>query len=166
MSLTSTVPAAVSLLKTKMQAVATANPSLAPGVYVGQIIGTDVANNFLAIGDPAGGGQLVAEYGQQFDGMYSIPPARRIESYGITGMIRAWDETVDPIARLTDAFTLLNGLITQLADDPEGSDQLTTMGSWGVTNVENPVLGKIDSRGCGCILTFTVTVSDAQLLDH
>lgn len=158
MTFTSTVPAAVAALESKMQAVADAHPELAPGVYVGEILGL-VENNFLAIGDPMGQGGMVTSYVSAMD---NIKGGADSETYSIEGTIRTFNEAVDPVARLTDAFTLLNALTAELEADFNGSGALGS-GYWNLAQAENPVAGKLDGRGFGVILRFVVTVSDVYL---
>lgn len=166
----STAPAAVAVLQGHMQAVADANPDLGAGVYLGEIVG-NVANNFLAIGNPTGDpGDIIAGYQATHVGVYRAGAGRLAESYAITCTLRTWAPQIDPIARLTDAFTLINALINRLADDPQGRGTGTTpalgSGSWSITNVVNEHAGRIEGQGWGCGFTFSVEVADVILTSH
>lgn len=145
-----------------MQAVADANPTLDAGVYVGQVVG-DVKDNFFAIGSPIGQGELVTNYVSNWQGLYSVQPLRRTEDYGIGCTIRTWAGDIDPATRYQDAFTLLVGLMTQLANDKAASGSFGTSGSWGIADVANPAAGELNRKGWGVVLTFTVAVQHVIL---
>jgi hypothetical protein len=157
MGLTSTVPGALNALKGHMQTVKANNPGLNAAVYVGQAIGTSVADNFMSIGRPDGTGGIVTNYRSGWRGAASVQPVSRTEDYSILCVIRTYAATIDVPARYSDAFTLLNGLMVELANDIKAGGALGS-GDWGVGVVDNPAVGKFGGQGVGVALEFTVDV--------
>ena len=160
-ALSSTVPGAIEALNAHFQAVADA-AEIELGNYVGPPFGT-VANNFLAIGDVEGKGELITNYQQGFQGMYS-PPLRRTEAYGLHCVLKVWDAAIDQVARLTEAFDVLSALMTRLASDVNPT-ALGPSGAWSMTNIENPAAGALGNKGWGCVFTFDVQVQQVILTD-
>lgn len=161
MTMTSTVPSAVTVLQGYMTTVASANPALDPGVYLGAPVG-NVANNFMMVGhldDGAVHTPITYDWS-------AIPGAahRVAEEYALHGTIRAWAGDIDPAGRLADAYAMRDGLHAQIVSDIGGSGNLTSSGSWGAFHVEmvaNGPLASID--GWGVVLAFELYVINAEL---
>jgi hypothetical protein len=160
----STVPTVLQAVQTNMQAVASANPTLNAAVYMGQVIGAP-ANNFFGIGDPEGNGELFANYQSEFQGLFS-EQVHRGEAYSILCHVRTWQGDVNPVARITEAFTLINGLANQIYTDKLAGGALQTpssVGNWGLSNIQNHAAGKLDGKGWGCVFTFQIDVTNVVL---
>jgi hypothetical protein len=169
-SITSTVPAAAATLAAYMQAVADANPALNPGVYVGGIPTATVRDNFLMVGNYAEG-IIVAPETYSWAAVPGMAKLR-LEAYALFGCIRVWTGaagTDASLARLGEAFTLLNGLHQEIVDDLGGDlvavDSLTSSGSWGDLDVTMEINGPIGTKkGWGVVLQFELHVINAQLI--
>lgn len=161
MAIISTVPAAITTLQGHLNFVATANPALNVGVYVGPAIG-QVNDNFLAIGDPLSEGAFLTGYQMDFS---SLPATalRRSEDYWLECTIRTYAGDSDPISRLNDAFTLFNGVLLRLANDPGGSGQLTPSGAWGMSTLTMGDFGPVGGQGWGCVFKFGVHVINVSI---
>lgn len=162
MSVTSTIPGAVAVLAGYLQTVADAQPQLGVGVYTGGLPVEHVADNLLMVGSITEEGEIIVP------GTYrwaAIPGAAKLrtEEYALRGSIRCWAGDSDPLSRLTDAFSLLNGVHQQILDDVGGSGALSPSGSWGELQVSNPLNGPIGRRGWGVVLEFDLHVINAQL---
>ena len=161
MPLTSTVPGAVAALQTHMGNAVAANPSLAAEVHLG-FPTAEVANNYLQIGDETGA--LLVNYRQEFlDFPITAGIGHRTEEYGLLCSMRVWRGDTDPLGRLTDAFTLLNAVMAELATDPGGSGALTPSGTWHVGEVTVPWTGLLKNMGWGVELGFTVEIINVRL---
>lgn len=173
MTVVSTVPAAMQVLAAYMSQVASQNPALNPGVYVGLPVET-VRSNYLMVGDPEG--KLIDPESYQWA---AVPgQARlRLESYAVLGNIRAYSGSADLTGRVTDAFGMLNGLQELIVSDPggyakglnpaapatDGGSNLSPSGSWGDLKVTDVASGQIGGQGWGVVLTFQLDVINAQL---
>lgn len=166
--ITSTVPAAVNTLGLYMQNVAAANPALNPAVYmVGLPVGS-VRNNFLMVGSMTTG-ELISPESYKWN---AVPGTAKLrgESYALLGTIRVWSGASGKdaaLARLGDAFTLLNGLQQQIVNDL-GANAYTTAalspsGSWGDLDVSMDGNGPLDGKGWGVALGFELHVLNVQL---
>ena len=169
MSLDSTVPGAVARLAGHLQAVADRHKTLNLGVYVGRPV-KSVADNFVAIGDPLGNGEILTGYIGGWQGMRQSPTLRRTETYGLHVVLRMWAGDVDPIGRLTDAFAVISALMNLLGDDVRGgADEhgqggvLSPSGMWAVGTIDNTVAGPIDGKGYGTVFEFDVDVEGVSL---
>ncbi len=160
MSLTSTVPGALSALETDLQAVATANPSLDVGVYLGVPI-ANVTNNYLAISEWETG-ELIVNYRQEWAGLPANPP-RRSEEYGIPVTIRAWAGDSDPQSRIADLFTLVDGVLGAVQADPQASGALTSSGSWQATELTIPESGPLGGKGFGVVAQLIIEITNVRL---
>jgi hypothetical protein len=165
-TLTSTIPGAILTLQYYMQEVASTNPSLDIGVYLGEPV-ESVANNFMVIGayetwEPVS----LSTYSWA-----TIPASFQIvsESYALQGTIRAWQENIDQLGRLNDAFTMINGLHQALRNDPNAialgtGPALTDPGSWGDFDVTMEAYGPLgDLGGWGVVLGFELHVINTRL---
>lgn len=169
--LASTVPGAVARLADHLNTVAAQNPKLNLGVYVSRPTGGSVDNNFISIGDPIGTGQIINGYLSGSAGMRQPPSLRRTESYGLHCVIRVWSGSVDPVGRLTDAFTVINSLMNILAADIHGGRDdrgqggvLGQGGEWAMTDIENTGGSPIEGKGgFALIFEFDVTVSNVTI---
>lgn len=164
MSIASTVPGAAATLAGYMQTVAAANPVLNPGVYIAGLPTASVANNYMMVGS-WDGGIVVAPDTYKWA---AIPGAAmlRSEEYALNGAIRVWAGDGGPTAaldRITDAFTLLNGIHEQIAQDLGGSGNLSPSGSWGDLDVTMEANGPIGGKGWGIVLGFELHVINVQL---
>lgn len=159
---TSTVPGAITALQGHFQNVATANSSLKLGLYVGPPINT-VANSFIAIGNPAGEGQIIENYTSDFQGMYQTAALRRTEQYALHCWLRIWSAQIDQVGRIADAFTVISGITSELAGDIHGSGQLSPSGEWELTEFENTVAGPLNDSGWGVVFEFAVQVKNVIL---
>lgn len=161
-TLTSTVGPAVATLTTHLQNVANANPSLNVGVFVGAVLATESNNNWLTIGDPETGVFL-----NNYDSQYASLPAtayRKTEDYEIEGTVRTWNGGSDPVTRINEAMTLLNGIRSELATDIGGSGVLTASGSWSLEKVDNTAAGPLGGAGWGCVFRYTVHVINVRIV--
>jgi hypothetical protein len=160
-TLTSTVPGAITQLFAYMQQVAADNPSLEIGTYLGTPIGTALTANYLILGEDETG-QLLTGYRQEWAG---LPAAanRSSEEYGVPCCLRAYAGNSDPAARLVDSFTMFDGLMGYLQDDPGASGALTPSGSWKVSNLDMPSSGPFGGKGWGVLMTFTVSIINVRL---
>jgi hypothetical protein len=107
-------------------------------------------------------GQLIQNYLQTWAGLPAIAN-RKNEQYEILGTIRTWDGSSSPVNRLTDAFTLLDGVMSQFANDPNGSGAITSSGTWSIGGIELPSSGPFGGKGWGALITFTVSVINVRL---
>ncbi len=160
----STVPGAAAILAGYMRTVAAANPDLNAGVYVAGIPTATVRNNFLMVGSYETG-VIIAPETYTWN---AVPGAAMLrgEAYALQGCIRAWSGAAGQeaaLARLGEAFTLLNGLHQQITADVGGSGSLSPSGSWGDLDVTMDVNGPIGQSGWGCVLGFELHVINAQL---
>lgn len=164
MPITSTIPGAASALAGYMRTVAAANPALNPGVYVAGIPTASIRNNWMMVGNwPEG--IIVAPDTYRWA---AIPGQAllRSEEYALQGCISAWSGAADSnaaLARIGDAFNLLNGLHEQIASDLGGSGTLSPSGSWGDLDVTMEHNGPLGGKGWGVILGFELHVINAQL---
>lgn len=162
--LASTVPGAVAALNQHMIVVAAATAVPEVGVYLGEIIGP-VANNFLSIGHPTGDGEIVLNYQSDFHGMAPSGHVRRTEAYELACVLRTWTAKTGgtaPIDRLSAAFSLLADLGGRLAVDRNAGGALGS-GVWGLSTVENPRAGRMQEKGFGVELTFTVAITNVLI---
>ena len=163
-TLTSTIPGALSALETHMQNVASAHPLLNISVHVGIPI-AEVENNYLAIGTYETG-ELVLDYEQDWAG-FPAAAERKSERYKIPCTVRAWAGNTDPISRITDLFTMLDGILAELQADPQatvnGGYPLTPSGSWQISRVDIPVSGPLNNKGWGIVASFEVDVINVRL---
>lgn len=167
--LASTVPGAIARLAKHLQTVADANPTLKLGVYVGRPIQT-VADNFVSLGDPLGNGELLTGYLSGWQGMRQSPSLRRTEDYGLHCVLRIWNGNIDPVARITEAFTVMSSLMNVLADDIRGGADdigqggvLSPGGQWAISTIDNTSTGPIDAKGWGVVFEFDVVVQNVVL---
>lgn len=144
-----------------MNTVAAANPTLNVGVFLGEPIAGRVTDNFLAIGSF----QEWIPVGPDTYSWAAVPgnALLRYESYALQGCIRSLSGNTDPVGRVSDAFTLLNGLHEQIIQDIHGSNQLTPSGSWGDFDVTMEAFGPLDGIGYGVVLGFQLHVINAQI---
>lgn len=166
-ALVSTVPGAVGVLEGHFNNVAAANPALNVGVFVGPPVGQNVPNNHLAIcGYPVNDGEMVVGWLGKFN---AIPGSLYLkgEDYSLACHLQTWSGEVDPISRITEAWTLLSGVMTELtlsAAAIGGSGSLTPSGSWEISNVGNPHSGPFATGGgWGMVLTFDIHVWLVQM---
>lgn len=159
-TLTSTVPGAVSVLQTHFQNVANANPAMEIGVYLGLPVAA-VKNNYLMIGNYQDG-KVLASYRQDWVGMPAAT-AVKSETYSLNCSLRAWAGSSDPLARQADAYTMIDGVLSELQSDPGGSGELTASGSWQVTEMEEAENGPLGESGWGVVFTFTVEVINVRI---
>jgi hypothetical protein len=144
-----------------MQTVAAANPTLNAGSYFGEPV-ERVTNNFMMLGSYADGSLIVPNtFETDWAGM-PVAAKRRNEKYALAGCIRSWDGNVDPQTRVSEAFTMLDGLHEQIVSDPRGSGNLSPSGSWGDFNVSMEACGVL-GEGWGVILAFELYVINARL---
>lgn len=178
MSITSTVPAAVSVLLAYMNAVSAANPTMHVKVYMGRTPTSAVANNFMMVGNFPDG-ELIMPGRFSWAAIPGQDKLRR-EEYALNGVIRSWTgDSAEPLARLADVYTMLNGLHGQIANDLAGTalgltvtppavagqTNLSPSGSWGDLNVEmleNGPAGK--NGGWTVMLGFELAVINAQII--
>lgn len=166
-TLTSTLPGAIATLETHLQAVADANRTLDPsggpvGVFVGPPVGQQVPNYRFCVG-AADTFELLKKYD---GGFAAIPGASYLKSedYVLTGHLQCWAEPVDPIGRITDAFTLMSGLLAALTGDIGASGTITPSGSWQITSMTTPFSGPFQaSAGWGIVVEFDIHVWNVQL---
>jgi len=161
MTIQSTVPGAISAVAGYLAAVAAANPSLDVATYIGPPIET-VANRFMAIGAYPNFDELVVGYRSDWAAM---PATSRwvSEEYEVAGCLRTWAGNSDPQSRLTEAFTLLNGLREQILLDPGGGGALSPSGSWGTFTTGMAHSGPIGGQGWGIVLTFQIQVINVRI---
>lgn len=165
MSIRSTIPAAAARLATYMQTVADANPTLDPKVYVSGWPTASVANNFLMVG---AADDTAAVVNPTTYSWAAIPGTAmlRTESYSLMGTIRTsggTGGTQAALARLGDAYTLLNGLMEQIVGDVGGSGDLTPSGSWGDLTVSMIHNGPVQNSGWSVVLGIELQVINAQI---
>lgn len=168
-ALTSTVPGALTVLLTHFKTVAAANPTLHVGSYLGEPVGPgEPTNNYLMIGDWQTG-ELVTGYKQDFRGFPAVS-ARKNEDYLIPCNLRTWSGEAPPAAptaatqRLTEAFTLFDGVLRQLQTDPQGSTKLTSSGTWQVVSMQIPQSGPwANVGGWGVLMTFDVHIFNVTI---
>lgn len=158
----STVPGAITSLRTHFKNVADANNDLDLGLYLGPPTNT-VKNNFISIGDPLGEGQIITNYSQAFQGMQQTEYLRRTEAYGIHCCLRVWQADIDQVTRFGEALRLISSITSELSSDIHGSDQLSPSGQWELTTFENTIAGPLNGGGWGCIFEFAVLVSNVIL---
>jgi hypothetical protein len=165
--ITSTLAGAIKVLRTHFNTVAAENSGLNVGVYVGLPVGPgQSANNYLMIGELQTG-RMVRGYKQEFRGLPAVA-AHKSEDYSIPCTLQVWDGTgpvetpTAPLARLNDAMSLLNGVLTQLQADPQGSTQLTS-GTWQVNQIDMPQTGPFSNGGWGVLMTFSVHVFNVTI---
>lgn len=159
--LISTVPGAVATLQTHFLNVRTANPSLDVGVFLGPPVGQQIPDNRLVIGAHETY-ELLTSYTGDFA---AIPGASYLKSedYVIACHLQVWADPPDPIGRITDAFTVMSGVLTELTGDIGASGTITPSGSWQVTSMRTPITGPIDGGGWGIVIEFDVHVFNVQL---
>lgn len=161
----STVPGAIECLETHFENVATANPSLDVGVYVGPPNSENWNANYLMIGERQTG-RILSGYKQEWRGFPAVA-ARKLESpYTIPCSLRAASGSstaTDVIGRLNDAFTMMDGVLSELQNDPQASGALSPSGSWQVTTIDIPATGVIAGFGWGVLMTFGVQIINVQL---
>jgi hypothetical protein len=157
----STVPGAIGTLQTHFDNVAAANPTLNLGVFVGDPTG-ELPNNYLMIGSwPEG--NLIDGYEGGFPWLQANG-YEKSEDYKVTCHLRVWGGDVDQLGRLTDAFTVIDGVLSELTGDVGGSSSLSSSGSWQVTDIANPLTGPMGAvGGWGLIFTFDVHVVNVRL---
>lgn len=166
MPLTSTIPAAITTLQGYMNAVAAAaavNP--APAVYLFETATpSGAAYNFMMVGDYHTGVPVAPE-------SYTwrqLGSTRRTETYALQGCIACWagggsgDNGVSALARVNDAYSLLNSLHQQILGDKGGSGHLSGSGAWGELVVHIEEFGPMGA-GWGVVLGFDLHVINAQL---
>lgn len=163
-TITSTIPGAAQTLAGYMKTVATANPSLNPGVYVAGIPTASIRANWMMVGNYPDG-IIVAPDTYTWA---AIPGAAKLrsESYALQGCIATWAGAADSnaaLARISDAFTLLNGIHEQITSDLGGSGSLSPSGSWGDLDVVMEHNGPLGGKGWGVILGFELHVINVQL---
>lgn len=161
MSTVSTVPAAIETLAGYFQAVAAANPALEVGVYTGLPVET-VNDNYIMIGSWDGGQDWILNYHSTWE---ALPSASQWigEEYEIQCALRTYNGAPDLAGRLTDAFTLFNGVRQEIVNDPGGSANLSPSGSWGAVTVTMPACGPINKAGWGVVLSFNIGVINVRL---
>ncbi len=163
MSITSTVPGAITTLLGYFADVASANPSLDVGVYSGLPI-ANIKNNYLSIGEWETG-SVLSGYRQDWVG-FPASASPKLEDYSINCVARAWDGSSDTTAiaqRFTDAFTLLDGVMGCLQADPGASGSITPSGTWQVVGVDNIASGPLGGKGFGVLLSFEVQVINVRI---
>jgi len=169
LTLTSTVPAAVQLLKTYLDTVAADNTQFEGGAvktYIGVPI-AQPANNYMMVGHWEDG-MIFQNYVQEFAGM-PVSANRKNESYEILGTIRVWsgssssETDAAQVARLTETMALVDGIMSQFANDPGGSGVLTASGTWEVGSFQQASSGPFGGQGWGILTTFIVRVFNVRL---
>jgi len=160
-SLTSTVPGAVATLQTHLQNVANANPALKVGVFLGPPAGQNPPNNRFIIGS-YGSYELLSSYQGDFA---AIPGASYLKSedYNIPCHLQVWADPPDPLGRVTDAFTLMSAVLSELTGDIGASGTITPSGAWQVTSMTTPFSGPFSVGGWGIVVEFDVHVFNVQL---
>lgn len=153
MAFTSTVFGAIATLKAHFGVVASENPTLDVGVYVGPPI-ANVQANYLAVGLWPNWDVLLG-YKQEFR---DLATTRKNEDYTIPCHLRTWAGDSTGTARFTEAFTLLDGVLGRLAADPKAGGAISSSGTWQVDSAEIPVMGPLEESGFGVIVTFNVHV--------
>lgn len=167
MSITSTVPGAIQALKGYLTTVAAANPDpqgVAPGVYISGVPTATVRDYYLEIGNWETGAIIAPETYR----WNAIPGTAKLrsEAYAVELTIRTWAGAADEnaaLARIDDAFALLNGVHQQILNDLGGGGQLSPSGSWGDLDVEMVANGPLGGKGWGVILSCQLHVINAQL---
>lgn len=167
MAVVSTVPGAISALAGYMQAVAAANPSLSIGVYPYGLPVASVTNNLIGLGDAESGSGAVAT--TISSDWAAIPAGAALikEEYALIGVIRSTSGAGGQTGaqeRTADAFTMWNGLLSQIVADPGGGGNLSPSGSWGAVEMTNHFSGPVGSSGWEVTLGFQVHVINAQLI--
>lgn len=166
-SLTSTVPGAIATLQTHLQAVAAANSTIDPlggpvGVFLGPPVGQEVPNYRFCIG-----AYETFELLPDYKGEFSAIPGNsylKSEDYQLACHLQCWAEPVDPIARITDAFTLMSGVLSALTGDIGASGTITPSGSWQVVSMRTPFTGPFQgAAGWGIVVEFVIHVWNVQL---
>lgn len=165
MAIVSTVPGAIQTFQAYMQTVANNNPSLNIGVYLGEPI-DNVRDNFMAVGSFQEWTPIMADSYE----WAAIPGQSllRSEKYTLQGVIRALAGDVDPMARLSDAFTMLNALHEQIITDIKGISvlgpgTLSGPGSWGGLQVHMEAFGPLEGSGYGVVLGLELDVINVQI---
>jgi hypothetical protein len=165
MSDPSTIPGAITTLQGYLQTVADNNPSLNLTVAVGWPIGT-VPNSWLMLGSFAQeGSDIITGWDTDWTG---FPAGRRSETYTLNGSVVVWSGNVDPIGRITDAFTVLDAIQSEIVSDPQGSGTLSSSGSWGEFKASSPTTGPFEmadgtTTGWGVVVEFTLDVINVRL---
>src|SRR6185437_8005842 len=160
-SLTSTVPGAIGCLQTHLRNVAAANPALKVGVFLGPPTGQQVPNNRFCIGSHENF-ELLTTYNGEFA---AIPGASYLKSeeYVIACHLQVWADPPDPLDRITDGFTLMSGVLSELTGDIGASGTITPSGSWQVTSMRTPYSGPGPEGGWGLVIEFDIHVWNVQL---
>jgi len=165
-SLTSTVPGAIGVLFGHLQTVAAQNMSIDPsggpvGVFLGPPVGEQVPNYRFVIG-AFDNFELLPTYEGDFA---AIPGSSylKAEDYTIACHLQVWADPPDPLSRITDAFTLMSGVLSQLTGDIGASGSITPSGSWQVTSMRTPFQGPVNNAGWGIVVEFDIHVWNVQL---
>lgn len=166
--ITSTVPGAIATLQSYMNTVATNNPSLEIGVFLGQPLAAAVTDNYLIVGSfgewipiDMDSYKWAAIPGQAF---------RRTEEYKLQGCLRALDGGNSILNNLNNAFTMLNGLHEQIVTDLRATavnsqGALTTSGSWGEFSAHIEVFGPLGPANTpGVVMGFELEVLNAEIV--
>jgi hypothetical protein len=156
------VPGAVQTIQTYFTNVASALPQYDIGTYL-FFPTADVNQNYLILGHWENGEEVVVNYDSTWE---SLPAANQYigETYRIQMSLRVWSGEVDPLGRLTDAFTILDSLRAQFVNDPGGSGQLSPSGSWGKWSVSMPTSGPLGQLGgWGIVLAIESEVINVRI---
>ena len=161
MSLVSTVPGAITTLQGYLTTVAAATTVTDVQVYLGkQATETQLAFNLMMVGDWHEGVPVAPA---SFD-WAAIPGQSKLikEEYALQACIACWAGGFDPLSRLNDAYSLLNGVHQQIRNDLGGSNNLSPSGSWGALHVTISEFGRIGT-GWGVVLGLELHVINAQI---
>lgn len=160
MPVTSTVPGAINALLGYMNSVAATNPALDISVHLGEPI-VNVNDNFMAVGSF----QDWAPVAPDTYSWATIPGAAKLrtESYSLQACLRAYSGEVDPLARLTDVFAMLNALHQEILNDIQAGGALGGPGAWGALHVDMDEFGPLDNKGFGCVLGLQLAVINVQI---
>lgn len=162
-SVTSTVPGAITALLGYMNTVASNNPALNIGVYLGEPI-SNVNDNFMAVGSFVDWSPVAPETYK----WAAIPGSAKLrsEEYSLQGVVRSLSGNStdqDKLDRLNDVFTILNALHEEILNDYFASGALSGPGAWGELRVTMEAFGPLGGVGFGAVLGFELEVVNAQL---
>lgn len=166
MALVSTVLGAITTLQGYMNTVAAATTvTPTPAVYLFQTATLGGAQyNYMMIGDYHTGTPVAPDSYTWRE----LGSTRRNEVYALQGTIACWsgggsgDAGAAALARIDDAYSLLNALHQQILGDKGGSGNLSPSGSWGELVVHMEECGPMNA-GWGVVLGFDLHVLNAQL---
>jgi hypothetical protein len=135
-----------------------------PGGEVMTSIGPPIgrpSSNYIMVGDWQTG-QLFSNYQQTFASLPAIAN-RKFETYEIPCTLRVWNGDTNPVARLGEVTTLIDGVMGALANDPNASGAISPSGTWEVRSWEIASTGPFEGKGWGILATFLVAVFNVQI---